>query len=139
MTAGAPTPFDPDREYTAWVTYPYAQLRVELGVERGGVRWFVVQLEYNRRHGPCRDDDWAQVARFDHHPEAGWGHDVVDEGLHLDLYRDGQKFDVERGFPPVPVNDAPAYCETFLYEHADHYLNQFERWHDLTGTERYSR
>jgi hypothetical protein len=39
----------------------------------------------------------------------------------------------------VPLDDASGYCERFLHEHADHYLDQFERWHDATATERYDR
>jgi len=110
---------------------------VEIGTESGDVRWFFVQLEYNRRHEPYRENEWLQVARFDHHPEAEWGHDIVVERLHLDVYRDGRKWEVKRGFPPVQLNHAPAYCERFLHEHADHHLDQFERWHDLTATEEY--
>jgi hypothetical protein len=75
MDGGPPGEFIPD-DYTAWVAYPYAQIRVEIGTERGDVRWFLAQLEYNVEHEPYGDDDRRQVARFDYHPRAEWGHDV---------------------------------------------------------------
>jgi hypothetical protein len=61
------------------------------------------------------------------------------ERLHLDVYHEGRKRDVKRGFPKVLLSEAPSYCERFPHEHADHYLDQFERWHDVTATEMYDR
>lgn len=124
---------DPDREYTAFISYPYAQLRVEIGLDRGDVEWFLVQLEYNFEPEPYADNDWQQVAGFDHHPNAEWGHDIRHERLHLDVYREGRKEEVRRGFPEVEVNKAPRYCEVFLRENADELLDQFEHWHDVNS------
>lgn len=122
---------EPDTAYTSFVAYPYAQLRVEIGLTRGDVEWFRVQLEYNFEPEPYSDNDWQQVAGFDHHPNVDWGHDIREERLHLDIYRNGRKEKVARGFPEVAVNEAPRYCERFLRENADELLDQFERWHDI--------
>jgi len=48
---------------------------------------FTVQLEY--RH----DDEWREVVRYDHDgTDIGGGHDVTEEGLHIDIYRDGEQY-----------------------------------------------
>jgi hypothetical protein len=105
---------EPDVEYRSPLRYGVTRIRVEIGKRRGDVRWFVVQLEENTGNRYGTDQDWGQVARFDHHPEADWGHDVREEGLHVDLYRNGRKVEVRRGFPDVPLNRAPAYSERYL-------------------------
>jgi hypothetical protein len=122
---------NPDKSYIAFIEYPYARRRTEIGVTRGNVEWFIVRLEYNVNTRFDQPDDWRQVAGFDHHPGVDWGHDITVERLHLDVYRDERKAHVKRGFPEVEVNRAPGYCERFLDKHADYYLDQFEDWHDL--------
>jgi len=114
-----------------WVEWPYARIRRELDTVDGDVTRFVYQLEYDAKatrdgHPP---HDWRQVARFDHNVDGE--HDVSIEGLHLDVYRDGEKFEKFRGFPNVPLNLAPDYCEDFLRERSDELLNEFEAWHDF--------
>lgn len=63
--------------------------------EAGAPKRFVVQLE--RRI----DDDWWEVVRFDHDPENPMGHDITQEGLHMDVYKFGEKARVKDDFPPV--------------------------------------
>jgi hypothetical protein len=117
----------------SWVEYPYARIPTEVETEQGDVTRFVVQLEYNVEPDPFEPGDWRQVARFDHEPEVEMGHDVREEGLHMDVYRDGEKMDVRRQFETPPLNDAPRYCKTYLEQHADWLLARFERWHDVDG------
>jgi hypothetical protein len=112
--------------YKNWVEYPHARLRVEIDRERGVPTRFVVQLE--RRVG----EEWCEVVRFDHDPENPMGHDVADEGLHMDVYRDGEKVRVKDDFPPVNLTQAPRYCIAYITEHAPALLRRFEQWHDLT-------
>jgi len=111
-------------EYQTPIEYGLSRINLETGVSDGKVDWFVVQLEQNvgQRYGKR---DWRQVARFDHHPDSAWGHDVEAERLHLDLYRDGQKVDVQRGFPPVSAENAPAYCERFFEKRAGNLLERY--------------
>jgi hypothetical protein len=114
-----------DVQYFDWLEYPHTRLRVEIDKEQGVPTRFVVQLE--RRVG----DEWRQVVRFDHDPENPMGHDVVEEGLHMDIYRDGEKARVKDDFPPVPLTDAPRYCITYIRQNADQLLRRFDQWHDL--------
>lgn len=124
-----------DVEYTDWVHFPTTQLRVEIDAEEGSIRRFVVQLEYDMSwsYDTTEPSEWEPVARFDHDPDSKFGHDVVEEGLHLDVYRDGEKHVVQRGFPRVPLSDAPAWCEGYLREKASKYVDRFEAWHGLVG------
>jgi hypothetical protein len=109
-----------DHEHTTRLDWRVRR-RVGLSTYRGDVVRFVVQLEYRL------DGEWRAVARFDHDSNSEMGHDVTEEGLHLDVYRDGEKYRVERDFPAVDLNDAVEYCETY----ADRYVIQFERWHGV--------
>lgn len=118
-----------DLEFTT-VVDRRAQIRVGLSTRRGDVSAFFVQLEY------WHDGDWQEVARFDHAPGTPMGHDVEAEGLHMDVYRDGEKYRVERDFPPVELNRAPRYCTTYLRTHAGRLVRTFERWHDLNDWNR---
>lgn len=67
----------------------------EFDKSEGHVTRFVVQFE--RSIG----DEWSEVVRFDHEPENPMGHDITEEGLHMDVYRDGDKVRVKDDFPPV--------------------------------------
>lgn len=93
--------------------------------DRGQVTKFVVQLEY------CLGDDWFEIVRFDHDPDAEGGHDVTDEGLHMDIYRRGTKISTEDVFPPLPANDALDLAEMHLTKHLERYVKRFEQWHGI--------
>jgi len=116
---------DGDVQYLDWVEYPHARLRVEIDKTAGVPTRFVVQLE--RRV----DESWQQVVRFDHDPENPMGHDVTEEGLHMDVYRDGEKVRVKDDFPPVGLTRAPRYCIVYIGQYAETLLRRFEEWHDL--------
>lgn len=81
-----------DADHVEWVEYPNARVRSELDVRRGIPTRFVVQLEYRV------DSEWSVVARFDHDSTGEQSHDVTEDGLHMDVYRNGEKYRVERGF-----------------------------------------
>jgi hypothetical protein len=118
-----------------WVRWPYARIRRELETDAGEVVRFVAQLEYDVQATPTGENDpeWRTVARFDHDRTGEMGHDISEAGLHLDIYRDEAKYRDLTGFPPVPLDRAFRYSETYLLRHADRLLEQFERWHDLHG------
>ena len=86
---------------------------------------FLLQLEYRL------DGEWAEVVRFDHDPASEGAHDVTEEGLHMDVYRDGQKVATEDVFPPLAADDALGFAAEHLTEHSVRYIKRFEQWHDL--------
>ena len=118
-----------DREFTT-IIYRRAQIRTGLSTDRGDVTRFLVQLEY------WHDGEWLTVVRFDHNPNTEFGHDITEDGLHMDIYRDDQKYRVKDDFPPVELNRAPRYCTAYIHEHADRLIRRFEQWHNVNETDR---
>jgi hypothetical protein len=122
-------PRDYDREFTASVDH---RVRRRLGFEtdRGDVTRFVVQLEY------YHDSEWHPVVRYDHDGtgESEFGHDVTDEGLHIDIYRDGAKTATEYVSPPKPAAVALDLAEDHLAANLERFINRYERWHGI-GTQ----
>ncbi|WP_436910374.1 DUF7718 family protein [Halosimplex marinum] len=101
------------------------QIRTGFTTEQGDVVRFVVQLEY------WIDGDWAPVVRYDHDREGESGHDIAEEGLHMDVYRDGEKVDVRDISGPIPAAQGFDYAEEDLRENVQRYVKRFERWHDI--------
>lgn len=120
-------PRDYDLEYTAPEGGPVRR-RLGIDVDRGTVTRFVVQLEYLTNTEP---GEWETVVRYDHDSfgsdEAT--HDVTEEGLHIDVYRNDEKIDSHELTPPLQANDALERAEEHLNEHVDGYIRRFERWH----------
>lgn len=114
-----------DIEYTKWVRYPDAQLRFSMDTEHGTPTRFVVQLER------LVNDEWREVVRFDHDNEGELSHDIREEGLHMDIYRDREKHLARRNFPPMRLNIAPAYAQAYIESEADRLLKRFDQWHNL--------
>lgn len=73
------------------------------------------------------------VVRYDHDDESPGGHDVRAEGLHRDVYREGEKVGEEAVSLPISANDGFNYAEEDLRENAERYVRRFERWHNITG------
>ena len=132
---GALSPMDDDgpqgyeQEFTT-VINRRSQIRIGLSTDKGDVTRFFVQLEY------WREGDWMEVVRFDHNPNTEFGHDITEDGLHMDIYRDGEKYRVREDFPAVKLNRAPRYCTVYIREHADRILRRFEKWHNVNATDR---
>lgn len=114
-----------------WIDWPYTRIRRVIETETGSVNRFVVQLEYDLAAEEESGASWRVVARFDHDTASEGGHDVSEEGLHLDVYRNGRRYARSHSFPKLPPGAAMRYGETYLREHADRFLDRFEQWHDL--------
>lgn len=113
-----------DREFTSMLD-GRVRRRVGYSTYRGDVTRFVVQLEY-RRAG-----SWDVIVRFDHDPESDVAHDVTNEGVHLDVYRDGEKYRSEEVFPPMPADDACTFAEEHMRNHYQRYVRRYEQWHGI--------
>lgn len=116
-----------------WIDWPHARIRRRLTVQHGVVERFTLQFEYNAKPAYIRQEqwDWRPVARFDHNSSPYDGHDIRDEGLHMDIYKDGERHRVLTGFPSVPLAEAPRFCERFLEKHALRYLARYEQENDI--------
>ena len=104
------------------------QLRTAFTAERGEVRRFMTQLEF------WLDDEWTEVVRYDHDHDTGGGHNVAEEGLHRDIYRNGVKHDVKQVTGPIQANEAFSYAEEDLYENTEQYIRRFKQWHGVSDT-----
>lgn len=118
-----------------WIEWPHARVRRNLDIDHGVVTRFVVQLEYNiaTLKPDVEAPEWCVVARFDHDSTSPGGHDITQEGLHLDIYRDGERFERLKGFPTFPAGRAMRYCEEYLLRYSAQLLSRFEYWHELRG------
>lgn len=115
-----------DNEWTAQAG-PSVRRRLGYSHERGEVTAFVVQLEYHF------GDTWTPVVRYDHNPANEAGHDVTTEGLHIDIYRDGEKDRQEFIAPPMPAGVALDLAEDHLAANAKQFIQRFERWHGINS------
>ncbi|TQQ82338.1 DUF7718 family protein [Halonotius roseus] len=121
---GEKEPREYDREYTTPLKHR-TRRRIGYTQHRGTVTRFVVQLEYRV------DGEWMEVVRFDHDPKSDHAHDVTEEGVHMDVYRDGDKLRSEEVFPPMRAGEALTFAEEHLNQHAERYINRFETWHEI--------
>jgi len=115
-------PQDYDKEFTTPLNH---RVRRRIGYSHihGEITRFVVQLEYYVK------GEWAEVVRFDHDSDSEVAHDVSEEGVHMDIYRDGEKIRSEKIFPPMPANEALTFAEDHLAQQAERYIKRFEKWH----------
>lgn len=118
------TPRDYDREFIAR-TGSNVRRRLGYSHDHGTVIRFVVQLEYQH------EGEWKPVVRYDHDPSSENGHDVTEEGLHLDVYRDEAKYRTEYVAPPVSAGLALDFAEDHMNENAERFTRRFEEWHGI--------
>ena len=125
--------------YKKAIILPYTRIRTIINTVRGDIVTLVVKLEYNVSEEPALSEQWKPVARFDHNPDGQYGHDIIKEGLHLDLCLPGKDDKKIRGFPRVPLNLAPKWCEGYFEENHLRltkrfcYEYGFEKWNQPTN------
>jgi hypothetical protein len=119
-------PREYDRDFRRPLSGPL-QTRIGFDVDAGDVVRFVVQLEYHH------DGEWQPVVRYDHDGtgESEFGHDVTKEGLHMDIYRDGEKHATEYVAPPLPAGVALDRAEDHLQNNLQRFTNRYQEWHGI--------
>jgi hypothetical protein len=70
----------------------------------------LIRWEYTS--GSNHHGEWQSVVRYDHDgtDESEFAHNVTEEGLHIDIYRGGEKEAMEyvaRRFEPISLSTAP--------------------------------
>lgn len=111
-----------DRE---WTTQTGRRTRRRVGYthDRGKVIQFVVRVEFEL------GDEWRTVVRYDHDRSGERAHDVSEEGLHIDIYRDGEKHATEFITRALPAGVGLGLAEDHLSENAQRFIRRFEEWH----------
>ncbi len=88
---------------------PDCHLTVGFDREEGRIPRFLILLHYQTATDPIR---WGELARMDHNETAVLGHDVYDEGLHVDISRRSERtvhIDVPHA-PAEPRDGNPSLC-----------------------------
>jgi hypothetical protein len=127
------TPRNYDREFTTRATRR-SRRRLGIDIENGDVIRFVLPLEYGL--APAAGA-WAAVVRYDHDSRGSSeaAHDVTEDGLHIDIYRHGEKVASHELTPPLPADAALNRAEEHLKQHLEGYIRRFEEWHPTNPTE----
>jgi hypothetical protein len=122
------TPREYDREYRRAIPGP-ARVRVGFDRTKQAVTRFVVQLEYHH------SGEWHPVVRYDHDGtgESDHAHDVTEDGIHMDIYRDGEKHVTEYVAPPLAGGVALDRAEDHLQNNLERFTNRYEQWHEIKG------
>lgn len=76
------------------------------------------------------DGEWHLVAQFDHNPGLAGGHDVRTEGVHMDVFKAGEKHETEAEPHPDSVKPAFAlnYAINYLSRHDERLIERYRRW-----------
>jgi len=116
--------------YPRSVSDSRGEIQYGVTTEGGGVTAFVVQLR-------CWIGTGTElVAQFDHTPEEGSGQDVEREGVHMDVFRDGEKVDVstvaDAGFDahpgPLAADIALEYALTYIERENERLIQRYVTW-----------
>ena len=119
-------PRDYDREFLRPLDGP-TRARVAFDRDKNRITRFVVQLEY------YHDGGWSPVVRYDHDStDSEQSHDVSEEGLHIDLYRDNEKHATEYVSPPLSPAVALDRAEDHLANNLQRFIERYETWHRIT-------
>lgn len=87
---------------------------------------FIIQLHYQTATHPT---EWTEIARMDHNEISSQGHDVYQEGLHVDMHRRSS------GTVHVQVSHSPLSqsrgavirrCDRYLRREADYFISVYE-------------
>lgn len=99
------------------------RLRLFLGRVPGeGLTRFRVQLEHHVI------DEWQQIVGSDHNPGSDAGHDVTEEGVHLDVYRGGDRIDRKRLFGSTTPENALTIADDHIKENFERYVRDYRQW-----------
>lgn len=101
---------------------------VTVGFDREGtgIPRFLIQLHYQERTAPVR---WTAIARMDHNDTAGDGHDVYQEGLHVDVSRrEGETVHLQLRHPPLAPDRGGVIRRSaeYLIQEGDYFVDVYE-------------
>ena len=101
---------------------------VAVGFDRSGgyIPRFLVQLHYTTGRDPI---EWTAIARMDHNELSPTGHDVYQDGVHIDIVRRTSAEVTRRPQqPPLPPNRGRVIrtCSEYLAQNADWFVDVYE-------------
>ena len=87
---------------------------------------FLVQLHYQAQTDPVQ---WRWIARMDHNETTATGHDVYQQGLHVDVAQRGNtgvQLTVPHGALPPSRGAGIRACDEYLRREAQYFIDVFE-------------
>lgn len=129
-------PSSPDGYDTSKVVQtgrPNCAITVGFDRIRGHIPKFLVQFHYQVSNAPLQ---WEPIARIDHNEKPGKGHNVYNEGLHVDIDRRTlPEVKLYIRHTPLPKSRGAVISKSVDYfrTHADYFIDVFEE-NRLAGT-----
>ena len=105
---------------------PDCHITVGFDRKRGYIPRFLVQLHYQASTNPVR---WTEIARMDHNETDPLGHDVYQEGLHVDVARrsaDTVHLDVRHGALATNRGMVVRRCVDYFKREAAYFVDVYE-------------
>lgn len=105
---------------------PNCVLTVGFDRQSNHIPRFIVQLHYYIDINPVQ---WEAIARMDHNETAALGHDIYQEGLHIDTARQSQppvKLHPSHGPLPTSRGTVIRACTDYLDANADYFIDVYE-------------
>jgi len=105
---------------------PDCHITVGFNQQHQHIPQFIVQLHYRVGADPT---DWVEIARMDHNETSVTGHDVYQEGLHVDIHRETKStVHLQVGHGPLPRNIGSVIrgCGQYLRREATYFIEVYE-------------
>lgn len=98
---------------------------IGVGIEhtQGNVNRFLTQLQYQ-----IQVQNWTQIARIDHNPVDPSGHDLYNEGLHVDVVRlNSPNQKIWPNHSPLPKGGKLiTLCVNYLNQNANYFVGVYQ-------------
>ncbi len=101
-------------------------LTVGFDQEHGRIPRFLILLHYQANTDPV---EWDEIARMDHNETAALGHDVYQEGLHVDISRlEGKTVHIDVSHAPLPSSRGVVIrgCVDYFKQHIRYFISVYE-------------
>ena len=106
--------------------------------QQGHIPRFLVFLHYQTSTVPV---NWTEIARMDHNETSTQGHDVYQEGLHVDIARRSKRtVHLKIRHAPLPSNPGTVVrvCSQYLRDEADYFIDVYKERHSPGNPPRWS-
>ena len=110
------------------VEHPRIDCHLTVGFDRGQghIPRFLIWLHYQTSTDPVR---WTPIARMDHNETSSWGHDVYQEGLHVDIERrSNPEVHLDVPHSPLPSSRGKTIrgCIGYFIDETDYIVDVYE-------------
>lgn len=113
---------------------------ITVGFDRkqGHIPRFLILLHYQTSTAPV---NWTEIARMDHNETPGQGHDVYQEGLHVDIARQSKRtvhLQIRHARLPSNRGIVVRACVQYLQQESDYFIDVYKERHTPGSPPRWS-